>query len=220
MLEHVSSRENSVRVEIHTDWERFQSLLSDLILPRIQIDAVEEAENVASAFTASIASACRLSTRKLTLSDLNSASSELSFLQFKRKLWHETRDPACKTALYWVTKTIRRMIRRKAIERWDTKIGNSEVTHHAMWPIAKSIMRMDRRKGPTAIHSPGLNLFLLEKANEIANCPENQFTPHDLCDEDHERQVVARVQSLTEAVDDNPSERVKPCDIQKLINSN
>jgi hypothetical protein len=31
--------------------------------------------------------------------------------------------------------------------------------------------------------------------------------------------VVARVQALFEAVDDDLPERVRPCDIQKLINS-
>jgi hypothetical protein len=36
-----------------------------------------------------------------------------------RKLWHETRDPACKTEVSWVTKIIRRITRRNALERWE-----------------------------------------------------------------------------------------------------
>jgi hypothetical protein len=44
----------------------------------------------------------------------------------------------------------------------------------------------------------------LEKANTIADCLENQFTLHDLCDDNHERRVEARVQALLEAVDSNP----------------
>jgi hypothetical protein len=48
---------------------------------------------------------------------------------------------------------------------------------------------------------------------------ENQFTHHDLCDENHERRVEARVQTLLEAVDNKLPERIRPCDLQKLINS-
>jgi hypothetical protein len=60
---------------------------------------------------------------------------------------------------------------------------------------------------------------LLEKANKIADCLENQFTLHDLCDENHNRQVEARVQTLLEAEDNNSPERIRPCDLQKLVNS-
>jgi hypothetical protein len=59
----------------------------------------------------------------------------------------------------------------------------------------------------------------LEKANVTADCLKSQFLPHDLCKENYERQVVARVQTLSEDVDDSPPERVRPCDVQKLINS-
>jgi hypothetical protein len=44
MLDHVSTRDISAPVEIHTDWERFQSLASDLISPRTQIHTCEDAE--------------------------------------------------------------------------------------------------------------------------------------------------------------------------------
>jgi len=42
---------------------------------------------------------------------------------------------------------------------------------------------------------------------------------HNLCDENHTWQMEARVQVLLEAMDNNPPERVIPCDAQKL-NSN
>jgi hypothetical protein len=48
---------------------------------------------------------------------------------------------------------------------------------------------------------------------------ENQYTSHDLCDDNHESQVEARVQALLEAVNNNQLERMRPCDIQKLIKS-
>jgi hypothetical protein len=124
-------------------------------------------------------------------------------------MWQETRDPACKTAVNWVTKQIRWMSRKKALERWETKIGNCEVAPQSIWPIVKFLLKRDGSRAPTAIHGPlGLKFLPLEKANAIADCLENQFTPHDLCEENHGRQVEARVQALLEAVDNNPPERI------------
>jgi len=48
-----------------------------------------------------------------------------------------------------------------------------------------------------------------EKANVTADCLENQLTPHDLCDENNKRRVVATVQALLETVDNSP-ERLRP----------
>jgi hypothetical protein len=55
------------------------------------------------------------------------------------------------------------------------------------------------------------------KAAAIADCLENQFTLHDLCDKNHKWQVEAGVQPLLEAADDTPLEKVEPCDMYKLI---
>jgi hypothetical protein len=38
------------------------------------------------------------------------------------------------------------MNRRKALEPWETKIENCEVTPQAIWLIAKSLMKRDRPK--------------------------------------------------------------------------
>jgi hypothetical protein len=48
---------------------------------------------------------------------------------------------------------------------------------------------------------------------------EEQFTPHNLCQVNHERRVEARVQALLKAVDNGPPERLRPCDLQKLTDS-
>jgi hypothetical protein len=112
------------------------------------------------------------------------------------------------------------MSRKKALQRWERKIGNCEITLQGIWPIAKSLLKRDGPRAPTAIHGPlGLKFLSLEKANAIADCLENQFTPHDLCDDNQEWRVEARLQALLEAVDNNPPERIRPCDLQKLINS-
>jgi hypothetical protein len=160
----------------------------------------------------------------ITLLDLNNDLPGLDRLlkhkQRLRKLWQETRDPACKTALNWVSKAIRRKTRKKAPERWETKISNAEAKPQAIWPIAKSFLKRDGPRAPTAIHgASGLKFHPSEKANAIADCLENQFTHHDLCDENHERRVEAKVQALLETVDKNPHQRVRPCDVQKLIKS-
>jgi hypothetical protein len=78
-------------------------------------------------------------------------------------------------------------------------------------------MRRDRPKAPTVIHSPsGLKFLPLKKANLIADCLENHFSPHYLREENHERQVVASIQALLEAVDDDPPERLRSWDVQKI----
>jgi hypothetical protein len=58
-----------------------------------------------------------------------------------------------------------------------------------------------------------------EKAKAIADCSENQLTLHELSEENHERQVEIRVQDLLKLLDDIPLGKVRPCDIQKLVNS-
>jgi hypothetical protein len=105
------------------------------------------ADKAAREFTASIASAYRLSTCKITTSELNSDLPGLDrLLNYKkkmRKLWQETRDPGCKSAVNWVSKAIRRMTQKKALERWETVLANTEVTPQAIWPIAKSLTSRD-----------------------------------------------------------------------------
>jgi hypothetical protein len=113
MLDHDKIRNLLEPIEKFTDWDRFQSLTSELISPRIDINSGVEADKAARDFTASIASAYRLATSKVTLSDMNNDIPSLDrLLKHKRrlrKLWQETRDPACKVAVNWVTKSIRRM---------------------------------------------------------------------------------------------------------------
>jgi hypothetical protein len=129
-LDYVKTRSVSVPVEKFTDWE--------------------EADKTARDFTSSVVSAYRLSTSKFPFSDLNNDIPGLNRLfkqkQILRKLWQEIGDLACKTAVIWVSKSSRRIARKKALERWETKMGNSEVTPQAMRPTAKSLTEMDKPK--------------------------------------------------------------------------
>jgi hypothetical protein len=73
--------------------------------------------------------------------------------------------------------------------------------------LAKSLANRDGPRAPTVIHGPLRQKFpTVDKVNAIADCFEKQFTPHKLCDENHERQVEARVQALIEAEDNDPPE--------------
>jgi hypothetical protein len=134
--DHFKIRNLSDPIEKFTDWDRFQSLASELISPKIQIKSVLEADKAARAFSASIASAYMLSTSKITLRELNNDLPGLDRLlrhkQRLRKLWQETRETACKAAVNWVSNAIRRMTRKKALERWETKISNAKVTPQAI----------------------------------------------------------------------------------------
>jgi hypothetical protein len=112
------------------------------------------------------------------------------------------------------------MTRKEALERWESKIGNAEVTPQAIWPISKSLLQRDVPRAPTAIHGASdLKFHSSEKANAIADSLEIQFTPHDLYDENHERRLKAKIQAQLETVDKRPPKRIRPCDLQKLINS-
>jgi hypothetical protein len=74
---------------------------------------------------------------------------------------------------------------------------------------------MDRPRAPTAIHgASGLKFHPFEKANAIADCLEIQFTPHDLCDENHKYGMEARVQALLETVNNNSLQRIRPYDLR------
>jgi hypothetical protein len=68
--------------------------------------------------------------------------------------------------------------------------------------IAKSLIHKEWTKGTNCYSQPlGIKFHPLEKADEIAACSENQFTPHDLCEENHEWHVDDGVQALLKAVD-------------------
>jgi hypothetical protein len=46
------------------------------------------------------------------------------------------------------------MVRKRALERWETKLTNCEVTPQGMWPITKSLSKRSGPKTPSAIHAP------------------------------------------------------------------
>jgi hypothetical protein len=149
ILDHVRTLNFSTPIEKFTDWDRFQNLTSLLISPRIEINSGLETDKAAHAFTASIVSAYRLLTSKITVADLNSGLAGLDrLLKYKkrtRKLWQETKDPGCKTAYNWVSKAIRRMIRKKTLEQWETKLANTELTPQAYGLLqSPSITGMDQ----------------------------------------------------------------------------
>jgi hypothetical protein len=164
ILDHVKVKNLSEPIENLTDLDRFQSFASKLISPKVEVNSGVETNKAARDFTASIASAYRLSTSKITLlnisNDLPRLDLLLKYKQRLRKMWQETRDPACETAVNWVTKQIIRITLKKEVERWETKIGNCEVTPQNIWPIAKFLLKRDGPRAPTAIHSPlGLKFF-------------------------------------------------------------
>jgi hypothetical protein len=67
ILDHIKIRNLSDPTETFTDWDRSQSLSSELISPKIEIKSGLEADKAARDFSASVASVYRLSTSKITL---------------------------------------------------------------------------------------------------------------------------------------------------------
>jgi hypothetical protein len=100
--------------------------------PRLETNSRVEADKAARDFTESVASAYRLATNKITLTDLRSdlpgPDRLLKYKKRMKKLWQETRDPGCKTPVNRVPKAIRCMIRKKTLEEWQTKLDITVLT--------------------------------------------------------------------------------------------
>jgi hypothetical protein len=72
-------------------------------------------------------------------------------------------------------------------------------------------MKRDGPKVPTAVKGPsGITHHPNETSNAIADCLGNQFTSHDLCDENHERRVETVVHVLFASADDISLETLDP----------
>jgi hypothetical protein len=119
-------------IEKFTDWERFQSFTSELISPKIEIKSGIEADKAARDFTASVASACSLSTNKITLSDINNdipgLDRLLKYKQRLRKLSQETWDPACKTVVNYLSLLCNKV--EKITQKKETTKINYTFKHH------------------------------------------------------------------------------------------
>jgi hypothetical protein len=100
VLDHIRAMEVWNRAEKFTDSEWFQSLTSELISPRIQINCSEEAGIRQLTITQPVSPWHRLMTSKATLSSLNNYLPDLHRLlrhkQGLRNLCHETGGPASK----------------------------------------------------------------------------------------------------------------------------
>jgi hypothetical protein len=69
--------------------------------------------------------------------------------------------------------------------------------------LAETFIKRDGSKAPTAIHDLfALKYQPLAKVTTTADFLENQFTLHDVCDENHKQKVEARVKALLETTDD------------------
>jgi hypothetical protein len=61
--------------------------------------------------------------------------------------------------------------------------------------------------------------YPIDKANMVADCLENQFKAHDLCDCDHRRHVEAEVEALLGTVNEDIPVNFRPCDVSEEIHS-
>jgi hypothetical protein len=97
---------------------------------------------------------------------------------------------------------------------------NTPVAPQAIWPIAKSLIKRNRPKAPSAIHSPSGPIFYpIDKAYITAVCLENQFTVQDFCDCDCRWHVEAKVEALLATINEDTPVNFWPCDVSKEIQS-
>jgi hypothetical protein len=112
------------------------------------------------------------------------------------------------------------MVRKRALEKWETKLENCKITPQAIWPITKSLQKRGGPKTPSAIHGPLVPMFYpIDKVNIIAACLENQFRAHDLCNCDHRRHVEAKGEAVLATVDEDIPVNFRPCDVSKETQS-
>jgi hypothetical protein len=79
-------------------------------------------------------------------------------------------------------------------------------------------LNRDAPKAPTVIRgNHGLKFLPYGKANAIAGCLENRFTHNELCEEHYERWVEALVKDVLQIEDGAPSERIRTCEMKRLI---
>jgi hypothetical protein len=120
ILDPVRTKEALDPVERLIDCELFQSLAPELVSSNIQIQSSNEADKAARDFAASIPSAYRISTRKTTIIHRKYEIPGLDhLLKHKRKLrkyGKKPGDPACKMAVNWVTRNIRRMAQKRHLK--------------------------------------------------------------------------------------------------------
>jgi hypothetical protein len=91
---------------------------------------------------------------------------------------------------YLGDKTNRKILRRNAVERWESKLRNSEITSHEIWSFAKSLTRRFKPKTSADIQSSsGFKSLPLEKANVAADYLENQYLSLNICDKSHVRLI-------------------------------
>jgi len=100
---------------------------------------------------------------------------------------------------------------RESLERRETKTGNWGYTSSYIANCETPHICDGPKWRPTTLHCPlGLKYLPMQKVKAIADCFENQFTLHDICNEIHEWLMEARVKTpLT-------YERERSCDVRKL----
>jgi hypothetical protein len=67
------------------------------------------------------------------------------------------------------------MVRKRVLERWETKLSNCEVTPQAIMPVAKSLTKRGGPMARSTMHGPLDPIFYpINKSNVIADCLENR----------------------------------------------
>jgi hypothetical protein len=128
-----------------------------------------------------------------------------------RKLWQEIRNPACKTAVNWVTRNKSRMVRKEHLKNgkqsWQT--AKSHLKQYGL--MRNPLQKWGELNASSAIHSYLSPIFYrIHKANIIALCLENQFRAHDLWDCDHRLLVGAQAKTLLATVDEGIPVNFRP----------
>jgi hypothetical protein len=70
------------------------------------------------------------------------------------------KKPGIQRSVNWVTPNIRRMVRKRVLERLETKLANCEVTPQTKWAIAKSLTKRGGSKALLQFMVPQAPYFI------------------------------------------------------------
>ena len=178
----------------NTNWEGYSRLLDQLIKPRLVADDPDILDRAIENFSASLRTAFSLNTTHQTAPYPIQLTPEINILLTRKKhlrqLFGITRDPVTKTALNWVTRTIKKKIKKLSNDNWQDTINECNDNIMKLWRISRALTNNPIENGAKIIHgSTGVQYEPDDQANTIADTLELQFQPNTIADVDLEEEI-------------------------------
>lgn len=188
LSDNIIQKENSPRlVNRQTDWCSYKFELENLISLSVPLKTREQLDNEIELLTHNIQQAAWNNTPTIpTRTKGNNYPKEIrNLISEKRKLrrkWHQTRNPADKTALNNASQRLRREIqhiKNEAVGGFLTELTADQSTDYSLWKATKGLKRPILQNPPVRNADGSWARSNIQKANRFAEHLENTFQPND-----------------------------------------